>query len=138
MLHPDLLARLCRARELLRDLEECPRSVAAVARETGFSQFHFIRLYKAVFGETPHRCQARTQIEKAKHLLILTEATVTEVCMTVGFSSVGTFSTHFRRCVGESPSAYQRRHRSNDGRPLAALPTAMIPGCMTLMGRSAR
>ncbi|HEY0946135.1 MAG TPA: AraC family transcriptional regulator [Opitutaceae bacterium] len=105
-----------------------------MARENGFSQYHFIRLYKAVFGETPHQCQSATQIEKAKHLLILSDASVTEVCMAVGFSSVGSFSTLFKRRVGVAPSAFQRRHRVN-GRPAKQLPPEMIPGCLTLMGR---
>lgn len=137
MLHRDLLHRLCRARDSLRDLAECPRSIPAVAREAGLSRFHFIRLYKSVFGETPHQCQSRTQIEKARHLLILSEYSVTEVCMAVGFSSVGSFSSLFKRRVGLSPSAFQRRHRAQ-GQRRPQLPAELIPGCFTLMGRISR
>jgi AraC-like DNA-binding protein len=115
MLHSDLLRRLCCARDLLRDWEDSPRSVSAVARATGFSRFHFIRLFKAVFGETPHQYRSRAQIEQAKHLLILTDWSVTEVCMALGFSSLGSFSALFSRRVGMSPSAFQRRHRPATG-----------------------
>jgi AraC-like DNA-binding protein len=133
MLHSALLRRLCCARDLLRDWEDSPRSVSAVARATGFSRFHFIRLFKAVFGETPHQYRSRAQIEQAKHLLILTDWSVTEVCMALGFSSLGSFSALFSRRVGMSPSAFQRRHRPATEKP-RELPAYMIPGCISLMG----
>src|SRR5688572_25313219 len=117
MLHQELLRRLCLARDLLRSEEEPRLPVSAIARHAGLSLFHFIRLFNAVFGETPHHYRSRAQIERAKHLLILTDQTVTEVCMTVGFSSLGSFSTLFARRVGMSPSAWQRRHRPRSGHP---------------------
>ena len=132
MIHPELLRRLCRARDLLRDWVEEPRTVQAVARETGFTRFHFIRLFKAMFGETPHQYRSRAQIERAKHLLILTDWTVTEVCMAVGFSSLGSFSALFSRRVGSAPSAFLRRHRSAQQGP-RRLPPELIPGCISLM-----
>src|SRR6478735_7873689 len=111
MLHPELLRRLCVARDLLREWDETPLPVSAIARRTGFSYHHFIRLFKAVFGETPHQYRSRAQIEKAKHLLILTDLSITDVCMAVGFSSLGSFSALFSRRVGMSPSEFQRRYR---------------------------
>jgi AraC-like DNA-binding protein len=133
MIHPDLLRRLCRARALLREWSDGPRSVRSVARECGISAFHFIRLFKAMFGETPHRFRSRAQIEKAKHLLILTGLPVTEVCMAVGFSSVGSFSSLFTRRVGMSPSDFQRHHRPS-GRP-PQLPPTLIPGMLVFVGQ---
>jgi AraC-like DNA-binding protein len=132
MIHPELLSRLCHARDLLRDWEDEPLSVSAVARVSGLSRFHFIRLFKAMFGETPHRYRSRAQIEKAKHLLILTDLSITNVCMSIGFSSVGSFSTLFLRRVGMSPSEFQRRYRPAS---LAErqLPASLIPGCLSLM-----
>src|SRR5215471_11863213 len=112
MIHPELLKRLCRARDVLRDWQDEPIPVSQVAEASGLTQFHFIRLFKAVFGETPHQYRSRAQIEKAKHLLILTDRSVTEVCMEVGFSSLGSFSTLFRRRTGLSPAEFQRRYRS--------------------------
>jgi AraC-like DNA-binding protein len=134
MIHPELLRRLCRARDLLRDWQEARPPVSEVARRTGFSCFHFIRLFKAVFGETPHQYQAQAQIEQAKHLLILSDLSVTDVCMTVGFSSLGSFSALFSRRVGMSPSAFQRRYRAAAGNT-RTLPPSLIPGCFSLMGQ---
>jgi AraC-like DNA-binding protein len=104
-----------------------------VARAWGFSYYHFIRLFKAVFGETPHQFRSHAQIERAKHLLILTKLSVTEVCMEVGFSSLGSFSTLFSRRVGISPSAFQRRYQSAAEDP-RQLPARLVPGCFSLMG----
>jgi AraC-like DNA-binding protein len=81
-----------------------------VASASGLTRFHFIRVFKALFGETPHQYRSQAQIERAKHLLILTDLTITEVCMEVGFSSLGSFCTLFRRRVGISASEFQRRH----------------------------
>ncbi len=109
-------------------------AVSAIARKTGFSYFHFIRLFRAVFGETPHQYRSRAQIEKAKHLLILTDYSVTQICLEVGFTSLGSFSSRFSQRVGMSPSAFQRRYRPAKGRPPRELPPSLIPGCLSLMG----
>jgi AraC-like DNA-binding protein len=132
MIRPELLSRLCNARDLLRDWENEPISVSAVARASGLTRFHFIRLFKAMFGETPHQYRSRAQIEKAKRLLILTDMSITDVCMEVGFSSLGSFSVLFSRRVGMSPSEFQRRHRSLSLLE-RQLPASLIPGCLSLM-----
>lgn len=134
MLHSELLRRLCRARDLLRHWDESPPSVKEVARRTGFSCFHFIRLFKAVFGETPHQSQSHAQIEQAKQLLVLSDSSVTDICMTVGFSSLGTFSSLFSRRVGMSPSSFRRCYRPVSRNP-RSLPPCLIPGCFSLMGQ---
>ncbi|HTM35664.1 MAG TPA: AraC family transcriptional regulator [Terriglobales bacterium] len=133
MIHPDLLHRLCHARDLLRDWEEEPLSISAVARASNLTRFHFIRIFKALFGETPHQYRVRAQIEKAQHLLVLTDSSITEICMAVGFSSHGSFSALFRRRVGMSPSEFQRRYRQAS-RSEPHLPTSLVPGCLSLMG----
>jgi len=133
MIRPELLSRLCDARDLLRDWDDEPLSVIAVARASGLTHFHFIRLFKAVFGETPHQYRSRAQIEKAKHLLILTDFSITDVCMAVGFSSLGSFSALFSRRVGMSPSEFQRRYRPTSA-PELHLPAKLVPGCLSLMG----
>jgi AraC-like DNA-binding protein len=132
MLHHELLRRLCLARDWLRTDEEPRQSVNEIARRAGIAPHHFIRLFKAVFGETPHQYRSLAQIERAKHLLVLTDQTVTEICMAVGFSSLGSFSALFTRRVGVSPSAFQRRYRPVSGR-LGQLPADLIPGCFSLM-----
>jgi AraC-like DNA-binding protein len=132
MIRPELLSRLCHSRDLLRDWEDRPLPVSAVARTSGLTRFHFIRLFKAIFGETPHQYRSRAQVEKAKHLLILTDLSVTDVCLAVGFSSLGSFSALFSRRVGMSPSEFQRRYQPA-GAPERQLPASLIPGCLSLM-----
>ena len=132
MIRPELLSRLCHARDLLRDWENEPLSVAAVARASGLTRFHFIRLFKAIFGETPHQYRSRAQIERARHLLILTDLSITDVCVAIGFSSLGSFSALFWRRVGISPSEFQRRYRPTS-LPERQLPASLIPGCLSLM-----
>src|SRR5215510_8051351 len=112
MLHKDVIIRLCEARALLRDTSEERRSVRQIARETGMSLFHFIRLYKAVFGETPKQCQLAARLEYAKHLLMTTDSPVTDVSLDAGFASLGTFSYVFARRIGMSPTAYRDKIRS--------------------------
>src|SRR5579872_3887443 len=133
MIHPELLERLCRARDLLRDWEDEAISIGSVARATGMTRFHFIRLFKAVFGETPLQYRSRAQIEKAKDLLVRTDLSITDVCMAVGFSSLGSFSALFLRRAGMSPSEFQRRYRAGST-PRAQMPSQLIPGCLSLMG----
>ena len=87
------------------------------------SEAHFIRSFKATFGETPHRYLQRRRIERAMYLLRTTDTSVTDICMEVGFSSLGTFSRTFTAIVGESPS----RFRANGPTPHA--PTIFVPSC---------
>ena len=102
----------CHARELLSEYSENQRSVKSIAQEIAVSPFHFIRQFEAIFGVTPHQFRIQNRLEEAKLLLAKGEYSVTEVCMEVGFSSLGSFSDLFTRRVGSSPRAYQRRARS--------------------------
>jgi AraC-like DNA-binding protein len=126
------LLRLCQARETLREVGEPSPSVLQVAAELGMSQYHFIRLFKAVFGETPKQCQLRARLDRAKHLLMLSDSSVTDVCMEVGFSSLGSFSAVFAARVGISPSAFRKSARAMVKAP-GQIPRQLIPGCLTLM-----
>jgi AraC-like DNA-binding protein len=126
--------RLCRARDLLREQRETTPSIAALAREVGISPFHFIRQFEAVFGVTPHQFRIQTRLDAAKDLLATGNYSVTDVCMEVGFSSLGSFSALFARKVGESPSTYQRRVRAMVQVP-GIIPAELTPGCLTLMTR---
>ena len=133
MLHKDVLLRLCQARDLLRNTDDENLSIPRVAREIGMSPYHFIRLYKAVFGETPKQCQLQARLEKAKHLLILTDFSITDVCMEAGFSSLGTFTYVFTRRVGVPPTIYRQNVRSIMNRR-NEIPAQLVPGCFSLMG----
>ncbi len=105
-------ARLCRARDFLRDCYLEPVRLADVAAEAGLSPWHLLRLFRRAFGETPHEFLTRLRIEHAKHLLTVSGRSVTDVCFDVGFSSLGSFSTLFARHVGASPLAFRRQVRS--------------------------
>jgi AraC-like DNA-binding protein len=126
--------RLCRARDLLREQRDPSPSIAELAREVQISPFHFIRQFEAVFGVTPHQFRIQTRLDAAKHLLAMGHHSVTDVCMEVGFSSLGSFSALFRQRVGEAPSEYRRRVRAMVQMP-GTPPADLTPGCLSLMGR---
>src|SRR5438309_3083858 len=86
-----------------------PLNVRAVAAVAHLSEAHFIRSFRAAFGETPHRYLQRRRVERAMFLLRETHRSITDICLEVGFNSLGTFSRTFREIVGESPLAYRKR-----------------------------
>ena len=106
--------RLCRARDLLRELREPSPSIADLAREVQISPFHFIRQFEAVFGVTPHQFRIQTRLDAAKHLLAMGHHSVTDVCMDVGFSSLGSFSALFTQADRRGPVSISAP-RSRDG-----------------------
>src|SRR6478672_1832918 len=101
--------RMLRAREAMERTYAQPLDVPTLARVAHVSEAHFIRTFKATFGETPHRYLQRRRVERAMFLLRETGRSVTEICLDVGFVSLGTFSRTFREIVGETPSAYRER-----------------------------
>src|SRR4051794_11665579 len=107
LIGPHTFRRLVRARELLGDDAHDALNVRAVAEQVGLSPFHFIRQFRAVYGATPHQFRTSVRLERAKGLLAA-GAPVTEVCMEVGFSSLGSFSALFTRRVGASPTRYRQ------------------------------
>jgi AraC-like DNA-binding protein len=133
MLANDAFRRLSRAREMLRDVADRPLTIDEVARDAAMSPFHFIRQFSALFGDTPHQFRIEARLDRAKRLLARGDHSVTDVCMEVGFSSLGSFSDLFSRRVGMPPSAYRRRARSMVAMP-GALPKELFPGCLALMG----
>ena len=100
--------RMLRARDAMDRAYAQPLDVAALARLVHVSEAHFIRTFRATFGETPHRYLQRRRVERAMFLLRATELSVTEICLDVGFVSLGTFSRTFSEIVGQSPSVYRR------------------------------
>src|SRR5215213_8204147 len=121
----DLLPHLRRARDLIDSRYADDLDVATIAQRAGVSKYHFIRSFSGEYGQTPAQYLAHRRIERAQDLLRSTNLTVTEVCMLVGYTSLGSFSTKFRALVGSSPSAYQARYAGR-GAP-------HIPGCFVLM-----
>jgi AraC-like DNA-binding protein len=101
--------RMLRARDAMDRAYAAPLDIPTLARIAHVSESHFIREFRATFGETPHRYLQRRRVERATFLLRETDRSVTEICLDVGFASLGTFSRTFRDIVGEPPSAYRRR-----------------------------
>ncbi|MDX3691305.1 helix-turn-helix transcriptional regulator [Streptomyces europaeiscabiei] len=114
----DDLVRLRRARDRMdREYAE-PLDVTALARTALMSPGHFQRSFRAAFGETPYGYLMTRRIERAKALLRRGDLTVTEVCIAVGCTSLGSFSSRFTELVGETPSAYRARsHEEGAGIP---------------------
>ena len=101
-----------------------PLTLSDLAALVGLSKFHLVRAFRAVYGETPMRYLSRRRIATAQDLLRHANLTVTEICMLVGFSSLGSFSAKFTELVGESPAAYQRRYAGR---------APYVPGCHVFM-----
>jgi AraC-like DNA-binding protein len=100
--------RLLRARDAMDRTYAEPLDVPALSRIARVSEAHFIRTFRETFGETPHRYLQRRRVERSMYLLRETDRSVTEICLDVGFTSLGTFSRTFRDIVGLSPVAYRR------------------------------
>jgi AraC-like DNA-binding protein len=101
--------RMLRARDAMDRAYAEPLDVLGLASIANVSAAHFIRTFRATFGETPHRYLQRRRVERAMFLLRATGRNVTDICLDVGFSSLGTFSRVFRDIVGEAPTAYRGR-----------------------------
>jgi transcriptional regulator GlxA family with amidase domain len=119
--------RLLRARDAMDRTYAQPLDVPALARIAHVSEAHFIRSFRATFGETPHRYLQRRRVERAMFLLRESDASVTEICLDVGFASLGTFSRTFHDIVGEPPTQYRRRAGQLIGVPTCVTMTWMRP-----------
>jgi AraC-like DNA-binding protein len=115
------LAHLRRARDLMDREYARPLEVAELARAALMSTAHFSRRFRATYGETPYAYLMTRRIERAKELLRRGDMSVTEVCMEVGCTSLGSFSARFTELAGETPTAYRARDHS-------ALKS--VPGCL--------
>jgi transcriptional regulator GlxA family with amidase domain len=115
--------RLLRARDAMDRTYAQPLDVPALARIAFVSEAHFIRTFHTTFGETPHRYLQRRRVERSMFLLRETARSVTDICLDVGFSSLGTFSRTFHDIMGESPTAYRKR---------AVLTRKAVPTCFAM------
>jgi AraC-like DNA-binding protein len=110
---PAAAARTPRARHLLRakDLADAryaePLTVADLAAAAGLSRAHFSREFRQAFGESPHQYLLTRRLERAAALLRTTDWPITDICFAVGSSSLGSFTTTFRRVYGRTPAAYR-------------------------------
>ncbi|MFB7274148.1 helix-turn-helix transcriptional regulator [Streptomyces sp. NPDC056244] len=107
-----------------RDWAE-PLDLDAVAAHAGYSRYHFVRAFKAVYGQTPGRYLSRRRVERAEDLLRTANLSVTEICALVGFTSLGTFTSRFKQQTGCTPGEYRARY--------AGRGAALIPGCYAML-----
>jgi len=121
----DRVVHLRRARDLIDARFAEPLDLSAMAAAAGFSRYHFAREFRVVFGETPGGYLSRRRVERAKDLLAAANLTVTEICMVVGFASLGSFSRRFTELVGCAPTEYRRRVVARGGPP-------PVPGCFVM------
>ncbi|WP_158885820.1 helix-turn-helix domain-containing protein [Amycolatopsis anabasis] len=119
------LTRLRGAKDWIDAHYADPVDVTELAAVAGWSRAHFLRLFAAAYGETPGAYLTRRRIERAQDLLRSANLTVTEICLLVGFTSLGTFSRRFTELVGSSPTEYRAEARSAGAPP--------VPGCYLMM-----
>lgn len=101
----DLYRRICRGREFIDACFFMPLSVEQVARECCMSEYHFFRLFKKIFGVSPHQYMMRKRLEQGKCLLEKEKVSVSTAAATAGFADVFSFSKAFRMRYGTAPSA---------------------------------
>jgi AraC family transcriptional regulator len=107
----EIYRRLHRARDFMEASLDRPLSIPEIAAAAWFSPHHFLRLFKQVFGETPHQYLTRRRLERAQHLLTKTDRSVTDICFAIGFESLGSFSWLFRKRMGVSPETFRGQIR---------------------------
>ena len=99
-----------------------------IAEEASFSRFHFIRLFRQAYGDTPHQYMVSLRMQEAERLMANPGLKIQDICFEIGFESVGTFTTQFRKARGKTPKARQKeileKKRINNEEPLRS-----IPGC---------
>ena len=101
--------------------------VSNIADEACFSKYHFIRLFKSIYGKTPHHYLTQVRIDKAR--LLLTEGnTIMDVCVSIGFDSPTSFTAVFKKVVGKTPSVFQNNQKAKQ-QAISANPLSAVPNC---------
>ncbi len=123
-----LYRRIVRAKLFIDQHYYQPINLNDIAHEAYFSKYHFIRLFKEAYGQTPHQYLMTQRIEKAKVLLSQEHIPVATICFEVGFESVGSFSSLFKRRTGITPQVYRRQERRKR-KLMQKQPLHYVPGC---------
>ncbi len=101
--------RLNAGRDYITDNYQTPLSLSGIAKHSNMSPYHFLRVFKDTYGETPNEFLIRLRVEKAKKMLIMENLSVSEICEKVGYISLGSFSSLFLKQVGMAPTLYRRK-----------------------------
>jgi AraC-like DNA-binding protein len=122
-----LYRRVVRAKLYIDENFASGIDLSNIADEACFSKFHFVRLFKAIYGRTPHQYLTEVRIKKAKDMLA-NDVTVASACFSVGFDSISSFTGLFLRRVGITPAAFQKRHIATRSE-IAERPLKFVPNC---------
>jgi len=120
--------RLICARAFIEECYDLPIDLEQIAIQASFSRYHFLRLFRSAFDQTPHQYLVQLRIERAKALLATRDLSITEVCFAVGFQSLGSFSALFHRYAGCPPKEYRARVFRG-----IYLPRSFVPVCFLRM-----
>jgi AraC-like DNA-binding protein len=126
----DLYRRIVQAKLFIDSNYAEQIDAGQIADEACYSKFHFIRTFKSIYGRTPHQYLTHVRIEHAKELLEQ-DVSVTEACFAVGFDSLGSFTSLFKRRAGVTPSEYQRQQLERKSE-ISKEPLKFIPGCFVM------
>ncbi len=122
-----LYRRVVRAKLYIDEHYASGIDLSNIAGEACFSKFHFMRLFKSIYGNTPHQYLTSVRINRAKELLA-EGSPVARACFSVGFDSISSFTGLFRRRVGLTPAAFQNQSQAKLDE-MAARPVKFIPNC---------
>ena len=107
-----------------------PIDVDMIASEACFSKYDFIRQFKKTYGKTPYNYLKMVRLNKAAELLESTEKSIQDVCFSVGYTSLSSFSGLFKKAYNVSPLNYQTMHAER-AKSMQAQPRNYVPGCFT-------
>jgi AraC-like DNA-binding protein len=126
----DLYRRIVQAKLFIDSNFAARIDAGEIADEACYSKFHFIRTFKSIYGRTPHQYLTHVRVERAKDMLER-RVSVTDCCFGVGFDSLGSFTSLFKRRTGLSPSEYQHRQLERLAQ-IKKEPLRFIPGCFAM------
>lgn len=124
----DVYQRLCHAREFIDACYAHPLDLDQIARQAFFSPYHFLRLFTRAFHKTPHQYLTEKRLQRARQLLLNSDLSITQICLDVGFQSLGSFSSLFQKYYGKSPRFY-RTALHKRAQIIVQWPEIAIPAC---------
>jgi len=131
---PDVYKRIVTAKLYIDDSFREPIDLDTLAGQACLSRFHFHRLFTRIYRVTPHQYLTRKRLEHARRSLAGTKGTVIEICNEVGFESIGSFTTLFKKEIGHPPANYRllawQKQQQAKTQPRAFIPHCFIETCI--------